>query len=110
MSTLILIFILAAILILLTFVFPILGSRQAIPKVIQIFRKGNAVGKQNAKPMDELIPRPAKRNWIKLMYAPRDYRLAALITLLKLNIVQKTADGRLYLSEKDLATSKWKGN
>ncbi len=110
MATLIFIFILAALLILITFVFPIFGARRAIPKVIQIFRQSNAIGKRNAKPMDELIPRPTKRNLIKMMYAPRDYRLPALITLLKLNIVQKTQDGKLFLSEKDLATSKWKGN
>lgn len=109
LANLIFIFILALILILLTFVFPILGARRAIPKVIQIFRQANAVGKRNAKPMEELIPRPPKRNLIKMMYAPRDYRLSALISLLKQNIVQKTEDGKLFLSEKDLATSKWKG-
>jgi len=110
MSNLIFIFILAIILLLLTFVFPTRGARRAIPKVIQIFRQSNAVGKRNAKPMDELIPRPSKRNLLKMMYAPRDYRLSALISLMKMNIVQKTEDGKLFLSEKDLATSKWKGH
>lgn len=109
LANLIFIFILALILILLTFVFPILGARKAIPKVIQIFRQANAVGKRNAKQMEELIPRPTKRNLIKMMYAPRDYRLSALISLMKHNIVQKTEDGKLFLSEKDLAASKWKG-
>ena len=109
MANLIFIFILAIILLLLTFVFPARGARRAIPKVIQIFRQCNAVGKQNAKPIDELIPRSPKRNLIKMMYAPRDYRLSALISLLKMNIVQKTEDNKLYLSEKDLAASKWKG-
>ena len=108
MGTIVFILILAVILLLLTFVFPARGARRAIPKVIQVFRQGNAVGKRSAKPMDELIPRPPKRNLIKMMYAPHDYRLSALISLMKLNIVQKTEDGKLFLSEKDLAASKWK--
>lgn len=110
MGNLIVIFILAVILLLLTFIFPRLGARRAIPKVIQIFRECHAVGKQNAKPLDEIIPRSPKKNIIKLLVAPHDYRLSALISLLKMNIVQKTEDNKLYLSEKDLATSKWKGN
>jgi hypothetical protein len=110
MANLIFILILALILILLTFVFPFLGSRRAIPQLIRIFRQANAVGKRNARPMEELIPRPTKRNIIKMMYAPRDYRLSALITLMKQNIIQKNEAGKLFLSEKELKTSKWKDN
>lgn len=110
MADLIFIFILAFILILLTLVLPFIRNKRSIPEVINIFRQANAVDKHSARLLEELIPRPAKRNIIQRMYAPRDYRLSALITLMNANVVQKTADKRLFLSEKELATSKWKGN
>ncbi len=109
MGSLIFILILAFAVLFLTVISPFLSSRRAIPKVIRIFREAGAIGKRNARPMEELLPRPGKRSIIKMMYAPRDYRLNALVTLLQKNIVQKTEDGKLFLSEKELKISKWKG-
>jgi hypothetical protein len=102
------IIILVVLFLLVAFVFPRWGTRRAIPSVIQIFRHRNAVGKDNAKTIDELGLRPARKGMIETMFGPRDYRLAALGHLVKAKVVQMTEDRKLYLSEENLATSKWK--
>jgi hypothetical protein len=90
-------------------VLPRWGVRRAIPFVIRIFRNRNAVGKQNAKTIDELGLKPTRKGMIETMFGPRDYRLAALRSLVKANVVQMTEDRKFYLSEENLAASKWKG-
>jgi len=95
--------------ILVAVVFPRWGVRRAIPFVIQVFRRRDAVGTHNAKTLDELGLRPVRRGIIESMLGPRDYRLPALRHLVKARIIQITADRKFYLSEEDLAASKWKG-
>jgi hypothetical protein len=91
-------------------VFPLINSRRAVPQVISIFRQARALDRGNARPLEDLIPRPGKRNIVQKIFAPRDYRLSALITLLNARVIQRTGEGKLFLSEKELAVSKWKGN
>jgi hypothetical protein len=102
--------VLVVLFILVAVVFPRWGIRRTIPSVIQIFRHRNAVGKDNARTIDELGLRPARKGVLETMFGPRDYRLAALGHLVKAKVVQITEDRKLYLSEEDLAASKWKGH
>ena len=57
---------------------------------------------------DELELNPPKRSVIGMIFAPPDYRTEAIGSLIKESAIQKAEDGKLYLSEEDLATSKWK--
>jgi len=109
MANLVFILVLVVIFVLVTFVFPKRGVRRAIPAVIGTFRQLNAVGSGNAKAIDELGLKPPKKSVIKALLSPRDYRLEALVSLVKTSVIQKTEDGKLYLSEENLAVSKWKG-
>lgn len=79
--------------------------KRAIPKVIEIFRKKNAVGIVNAKTLDELELSP-KAMW-KRMFGRRDYRPRAMDFLVQTGIIQITENGKLYLSEVDLAKATW---
>jgi len=108
MAKVIEIVILVVIFVLVLVVLPRWGVRRAVPSVIRIFRERNAVGRGNAKTIDELELKPPKRNVIAMMFAPRDYRLDALGALMKAKVAQRTEDGKFYLSEEDLVASKWK--
>jgi hypothetical protein len=101
--------ILWAIFVVVMVVLPRRNARRAIPTVIRIFRERNAVGRDNAKAIDELGVKPPKKGVIRMIFAPRYYTIDAIGSLIKANIVQKTEDGKLYLSEENLAASKWKG-
>ena len=84
-------------------------AKEAKPYIIQYFRDQNAVGKKNAKTIQQLgfkfvIPRSA----IGRMLRAHDYRLATLQSLMKANIIQSTEKGKLYLSEENLAVDKRK--
>ena len=79
------------------------GAKRAIPAVINIFRDNRAVTPRTAKTMDELGLAP--KGLAQSMFKPRDYKQAALQSLIRANIVQMTEDGKLYLSEKDLDSS-----
>ena len=75
--------------------------RKAMFTVIQVFRKHNAVGEQNAKTIKELglIPRHI---FDPFKPALRDYKPQALQSLIIHDIVQVTVDQKLYLSEENL--------
>jgi len=78
-----------------------------MPYIIQYFRDQNAVGKKNAKTINQLgfkfvIPKSKIRRMLRVS----DYRLATLQSLMKANIVQGTEKGKLYLSEENLAVAK----
>ena len=87
------------------FTIPQLLVRRAIPAVIRIFRKYNAVRISNAKTLNELKLQP--KDMIQRMFGRRDYNLYALQNLMQAEVVKSTEDGKLYLSEEKLATSKW---
>jgi len=77
--------------------------KRAIPKVIRLFRERDAINQKNARTLDELGLKP--RGMLEGMFKLRDYRQNALITLIKIGIIQTTEDNRLYLSEEKLADS-----
>ena len=86
------------------FVVPRWLSRRAIFQVISIFREHNAIGIKNAKTSDELGFR--QRSMLEGIFRRRDYKLDALTALIKAGVIQMTEDGRLYLSEEKLLSSK----
>lgn len=79
--------------------------RRAIPSVLKIFIEHNATSPQNAKTVDELGL--ADQTLAQRLWKPRDYKPRALQLLLSSNIVQMTADGKLYISEENLNATKW---
>lgn len=87
------------------FTIPQLLVRRAIPSVIQIFRRYNAVGIKNAKTLQELKLQP--KDMIRRMFGRRDYNLYALQILMETDVIKTTEDGKLYLSEENIASSKW---
>ena len=80
---------------------PQLLIKRAIPKVIRAFRNNNAVGEKNARTLEELGLKP--KGMLENMWRTRDYKPKALQFLISANIIQMTEDGKLYLSEEDLA-------
>ena len=97
--------ILIIILLVVMFVLPQFMIARSVPKVIKIFRNYNALGAQNAKFIDELGLQ--QRGLIERMWRTRDYKPRALQLLIHFNIVQMTDDGKIYLSEPELAKTKW---
>ncbi|OGO59306.1 MAG: hypothetical protein A2025_00585 [Chloroflexi bacterium RBG_19FT_COMBO_47_15] len=108
MSDTTIIVILVVLMLFVMFVLPQLLLRRAIPSVIRIFRQGKAVGIENAKTVEELGLKP--KNMAQAILRGREYKITALQVLRNANIIQGTEDGKLYLSEKDLSSSKWKGS
>ena len=84
-------------------------AKNAIPSIIQVFRDHSAVGSDNAKTIDELglmfnIP----KSTIARMFRPPDHRLMALQSLIKATVVQRTEEGKFYLSGENPAAAKTK--
>jgi hypothetical protein len=101
------IFILIAVFILLMLGLPQLLTRRAVSSVIQIFRQHNALSIESAKTTDELGLKTKTITQSLLGPALRDYKPTALQMLISAHIIQATEDGKLYLSEKNLASSRW---
>ncbi len=99
--------ILVVLLLLAMFVLPQLRLRMAIPSVIRLFRQSNAVGIKNAKTVEELGLKPL--TFTQAIFRGRNYKITALQVLKNANVIQGTEDGKLYLSEANLSSSKWKG-
>jgi hypothetical protein len=70
--------------------------------IIRTFRLHNAAGINNARTVDEL---GLTHKGAPLIFRQNKYKLPALQALINANIIQTTEDGRLYLSEEDLAKS-----
>ena len=83
------------------FVIPRWLTRRAAHQVIKIFRENNAIDKKNAKTADELGLTPP--GVLERMMRRRDYKPYALNALISAEIIQRTEDGKLYLSEEKLA-------
>jgi hypothetical protein len=94
-------------LIVVAVVVPPLRLRRAIPAILHLFRQGKATDENSARTLDEL--------GLKLKTGPAtilgggDTRQAALEILKDAKIIQSAADSKWYLSESDLAASKWSG-
>ena len=104
MSTALLIVILLALLVVGMFVLPRWRMNRAISQVIWIFREHNAVSIKNAKRGEELGFR--QPGMMEGILTRRDYKRYALMALIKAEIIQTTEDGRLYLSEERLISSR----
>ena len=83
---------------------PLMIARHC-PKVIKIFRQQSAVGGKNAKFVDELGLQ--QRGFVERMWRGRDYKPRALQLLMQINVVRVTDEGKIYLSEPDLAKTRW---
>jgi len=75
--------VLAGIFVWIMFLRPRWRAKNAMPSIVQVFRDHNAVGRDDAKTIDELgfmsnIP----KSMIARMFRPPDYRLMALLALL----------------------------
>jgi hypothetical protein len=74
--------------------------KRAIPQVIRIFCRYNALGVNNSKTMKEMGLTP--RGLIHRLTRLRDYKPYALQVLQQAGIVQMTEDGKFYLTEEKL--------
>jgi hypothetical protein len=78
-------------------------TRRGIFKVIEIFRRSNALGINGARTLHELgLERP---NFLERITKPRDYKQYALQMLVKRGIILETGDGKFYLFEERLDQS-----
>ena len=80
-------------------------TKRAVSQVIDVFRKANAVGIKNAKTAYELGLEP-KRMYMRL--GLRDFKPRALQILQQAEIVKMTGDGKLYLAEESLVSTRLK--
>ena len=100
--------ILLAIVLIALFLVPQLRVRSAISSIIRIFRQANAINESNAKTLDELglkitVSAPSSFGGL----TGGDPKQTALKELQDAHIVQSTPDGKLFLSEANLANSRW---
>lgn len=105
MSNVIIIVILVVVFMIGVLVLPQLMILRAIPPVIRIFRQHNAIDTKSAKTVNELGLAP--RGLMERMWKPRDHKPRALQALIGANIVQMTEDGKVYLSNENLAATRW---
>jgi hypothetical protein len=90
------------------FLIPSLMTRRAAFKVIKVFCQADALDAKHARTPDELglVPPP----FLQRMTRPRDYKPQALRVLKDANVVLTTADGKLYLSRRELGQdARYKG-
>ena len=99
--------ILVVLMLFIMFILPQFLLRRAIPSIIRTFRQSKAVGRENAKTVEELGLKP--KNVAAAVFRGREYKVTALQVLRNANVIQSTEDGKLFLSEEDLSNSKWKG-
>jgi hypothetical protein len=107
MSDTTIMFVLVVLLLFVMFILPQLLLRRAIPSVIRIFRQCKAVGVESAKTVEELGLKP--KSMFQAILRGREYKITALQVLRNAHVIQSTEEGKLYLSEKDLSNSRWKG-
>ena len=96
-----LVLILTGLFLALFLVLPTVLNRNAVLQVISIFREHEALSSDSAKTIDELGLRPA--GFSKRLTSFRDYKPQALRGLIRANIVQMTAEDKLFLAESNIA-------
>ncbi len=85
-------------------VIPFAMNKRAVIQVIKRLRQHGALNPESAKTIDELrLNPPTFRERIMRF---RDYKPAALQGLIRVGIVQLTEDGKVYLSEEKLKSTK----
>ena len=106
MSDVLFIILIVVIFILIVLVLPQWLLLRNVPKVIRVFRQNNAVGIKNAKTIEELGLQP--KSMFGRIFRARDYKPSALQLLIRSNIIEMTEDDKVYLSEENLAMTKWR--
>ena len=96
-----LVLILTGLFLALFLVLPTALNRHAVRQVISIFREHQALCSHSAKTIDELGLRPA--GFSKRLINFRDYKPQALRGLIRADIVQVTAEDKLFLAEDKIA-------
>lgn len=97
-----LVLILTGLFVILLVVLPTAINRHAALQVISIFREHRALCRDSAKTIDELGLRQA--GFGKRLVSFRDYKPQALRGLIRADIVQMTAEDKLFLAEDKIAT------
>ncbi len=87
------------------YVIPRFRMQRAEKQVIHIFQDYQVISADTAKTIDELGLTPP--NLLQRMFRRRDFKPYALQGLMQAEIIKVTEDNRLYLSEEDLASSKF---
>ncbi len=84
---------------------PMLLNKRAVIQVVQIFRDHGALDPESAKTLQELrLTKPTLKD---RMLRFRDYKPAAVDSLIQVGIVQGTEDGRVFLLEERLENTKF---
>ena len=78
--------------------------KRAMRQVIGLLREHNATSAENARALDELGFKP--RGIMQNALRGRDYKPYAVDIMVRAQVIQITEDGRLYLSEEKLSSSK----
>ena len=87
---------------------PMLLNKRAVIQVIRIFKEHGALDAESAKSVVEL--KLTKPTFKDRMLHFRDYKPAALESLIQVGVVQGTEDGRLFLLEDKLKGTKFDPN
>jgi hypothetical protein len=72
-------------------------TKRAISRVLNIFRKNNALGVQQAQTLTELGLQPP--NLLQRFTQARDYKQNALKIMIQAEIIRVTEDGKLFLPQ-----------
>lgn len=86
------------------FFVPYILTRRAVRQVVNAFRNQNATDSQTAKTLAEL--RLQQKGMLQRQMTTRDYKPTALNLLVEAKVVLTTEDGKYYLSEAALASSR----
>lgn len=79
-------------------------TKRAMGQVIRIMRRAGALDEASAKTTAQLGLNPPTLR--ERMMRMRDYKPKALTFMTNLKIIQQTEDGRIFLSERELNSSK----
>ena len=79
-------------------------TKKAMYQIIRSLKKNGALNAKNSKSMAELGFSP--KSFVEQIMKFRDYKPKTLEFLIKLNIVMCKEDGSIFLSEKELLSSK----
>jgi hypothetical protein len=85
-------------------VIPMTLNKRAVIQVIKRFRKFDALNAESARTVDELGLSPPTFGQRIMRF--RDYKPAALQGLMRVDIIQMTEDGKVFLSEEKLQNTK----
>jgi hypothetical protein len=97
--------IMGILLLFVVFILPEIRLRRNIPYLIRIFREAKADVAKNAKTVEELGLKPLSIT--HSLFGGGIPVQNALQVLKQAKIIQSTEDGKMYLSEENLASSKW---